>query len=142
MNKRLEATMLFHDVITKFVTCADRGEASKGTLFCSDDMTVNIMGSEMPKSDFADMLMMREEQAHVTKHHVPSPTIESYSDARICGTAPIVSYRLDDDQATFAVSEFYAEIVPDTATNEWMIQKLRMVPFANFNDNGGMKFGA
>ncbi len=141
MNKALEARLIFHDVMTRFATSADRGEAIKAMQLCTEDMTVGMMGDEKPKGMLANMLMMRTIQTHVTKHHVPSPTIDSFSDERICGSAPITSYRLDDDKASFAVSEFYAEIVPDPEiAGEWLIQRLRMIPFAKYEDGKGTKY--
>ncbi len=132
MNDRINARLIFHDFMTRFATSADRGEAIKAMALCTETMTIGAEGDLKPKGALANALMMRQISSHTTKHHVGSPTIESHGPDRIVGTAPITSYRLDDDKASFSVSEFWAEIVPDAESGEWLCARLRMIPFANY----------
>jgi hypothetical protein len=132
MDDKLTSRMIFHDLMTRFATSADRNEAIKAMALCTEDMTIGPDDDLKPKGALANALMIRTISSHVTKHHVGSPTIESYAAERIVGTVPITSYRLDDDKASFSVSEFWAEIVPDTESDDWRIARLRMIPFATY----------
>jgi hypothetical protein len=137
LTKALIAKAIFHDLLSRFATSADDGMAIKAMRLCADDMKIGMGSADeedlKPKGMLANALMMRSIAKHITKHHVAAPTIKSFSDDRIVGTAPIVSYRMDEGTPSFSVSEFYAEIVPDKENKgEWLIARLSMVPFANY----------
>jgi hypothetical protein len=139
MSKAVTAHMIFHELLNRFATSADRTEgpgAISAMQLCTRDMKFGFGDDEpeLPKGNLANMLMMRSIAKHRTKHHVAAPTIKSFSDDRICGTAPIASYRMEEDGTpSFAVSEFYAEIIPNVENEgDWLIHKLTMSPFAMY----------
>lgn len=134
MNKSLIARLIFQDLMTRFATSADRGGAIRAMQLCTEDMTIGAEDDLKPKGALANVLMVRTISAHETRHHVGFPLIESFSDERICGTAPITSYRIEGGKSSFSVSDFYAEIVSDKGSGNWLIARLQMIPFAKYDN--------
>jgi hypothetical protein len=137
MDEALLARLRFSDVMTRFASLADRGEAIKGLHMLTDDFLIESQAGMMPKGALANVLMMRQVSEYTTRHHVSEPLISSFSDDRICGIAPIVSYKVDGGKLTISVVEFTAEIVPGTyrdGTKGWKIDRLKMAPYAAMTD--------
>ena len=134
MDMGLEARLIFSDLLTRFATSADRGEAIKALHLLTDDFQISTKDGPKPKGALANVLMMRQLSEYTTRHHVSEPSISSFSDERICGVTPIVSYKVGDGKLTIGVVEFTAEIVPSNSPNgtkNWKIDRLTMAPYAS-----------
>jgi hypothetical protein len=134
MDMGLQARLRFSDLLTRFATSADRGEAIKALHLLTDDFQITSKDGPKPKGALANVLMMRQISEYTTRHHVSEPIISSFSEERICGVAPIVSYKVEDGKMTIGVVEFTAEIVPSTqrdGSSAWKIHRLTMAPYAS-----------
>jgi SnoaL-like domain len=128
------ARLRFADVMTMFATSADRGEAIKALRFCADDIVIGAEGDDKPRGALANLLMMRQVMDHRTRHHVASPVIHDFSGDYVRGTCTVVSYKVAGAASSFAVTDFEATLRKGV-DEVWRISRLRMIPFASFEQD-------